>query len=134
MRTIRIFDTTLRDGQSIVIEGLDPGTVLTVTETPETAYDTSVTLNGGAPEQSNTLTVTLPAGGTTILFTNHCTLTPPVQNVTAEGTPAPDSTPRPFPVPGAPATGDPADPALWAAVCAASALGAGLAWRRRRRR
>ena len=135
-------DTTLRDGQSIVIEGLDPGTVLTVTETPETAYDTSVALNGGTPEPTDTLTVTLPAGGTTILFINHCTLpvptaspTPAPQSVTAVGSPSPGSTPQPSPVPGTlPATGDPSAPALWAAVCAASALGAGLAWRRRRRR
>lgn len=135
-------DTTLRDGQSIVIEGLDPGTVLTVTETPETAYDTSVALNGGTPEPTDTLTVTLPAGGTTILFINHCTLpvptaspTPAPQSVTAVGSPSSGSTPQPSPVPGTlPATGDPSAPALWAAVCAASALEAGLAWRRRRRR
>ena len=135
-------DTTLRDGQSIVIEELDPGTVLTVTETPETAYDTSVALNGGTPEPTNTLTVTLPSGGTTILFINNCTLpvptaspTPAPQSVTAVASPSPGNTPQPSAAPATlPATGDPSAPVLWAAACAASALGAGLAWRRRRRR
>lgn len=134
--------TTLRDGQSIVIEGLDPGTLCTVTETPETAYETTVGLNGGTAQKTGTITVTLPAGGTSIVFTNHCTLPGPTasptpggsQSVTAtgEGT-AP--TPSPKPGPGLlPATGDAARPAVWAGLCAASALAVWLILRHSPRR
>lgn len=134
--------TTLRDGQSIVIEGLDPGTVCTVTETPETAYATTVALNGGAQQSANTITVTLPAGGTKILFINRSTLPEPTptpvpdntQTVTATGE-RPSATRKPV-LGLLPATGDATLPGVWLALCLASAggLGAVLRLRRRRRR
>ncbi len=144
-----VAETTLKDGERIVIEGLEPGTVFTVTETPEDDYDTTVTLNGGTPEVVNALTVTLPQGGTNIVFTNDCTLpapatpapatpapaTPaPTQSATAQSTAKP-AEPTAAPVQDVvPATGDPAMPAVWAALCAVSALGMMLFIRRRTRR
>lgn len=139
-----VAETTLKDGERIVIEGLEPGMVFTVTETPEDDYDTTVTLNGGTPEAVNTLTVTLPLGGTNIVFTNDCTLpapatpapaTPaPTQSATAQSTAHPPE-PTAAPVQNVvPATGDPAMPAVWAALCAVSALGMMRFIRRRNRR
>lgn len=85
-------ETTLRDKERLVIENLEPGTVFTVTEAPADNYRTTVQLNDESPQTANELTVTLPAGGTTVAFTNASTLTPP---------PTPSPTPTPAPEPTA---------------------------------
>lgn len=141
--------TTLRDKERLVFEELEPGTVFTVTEAETENYRTTVQLNGGTPQETNELTVTLPAGGTTIAFTNASTLQPtPTPAPTPTATPSPTRTPEPAPAQeepprttpcpadaGAPATGDPARPWLWVVVLGISGAGLMLseAFRQRRR-
>ncbi len=137
--------TTLRDKERLVFENLEPGTVLTVTEAENENYRTTVQLNDETPEATNELTVTLPAGGTTVAFTNTSTLTPPptatpspetVQESAGQESPSP--TPLPTPAPLAtdrPDTGDPARPWVWVvllgSVCAGILLGAAFRLRGR---
>ena len=137
--------TTLRDKERLVFENLEPGTVLTVTEAENENYRTTVQLNDETPEATNELTVTLPAGGTTVAFTNTSTLTPPptatpspetVQDSAGQESPSP--TPLPTPAPLAtdrPDTGDPARPWVWVvllgSVCAGILLGAAFRLRGR---
>ena len=83
---------TLRHGESRIIEGLDPGTLCTIAETQTENYRTTVQLDGEAPQQSNEIQVSLPLGGTAVLFTNESTLKP---------TPAPSATPGPTATPAA---------------------------------
>ena len=141
--------TTLRDKERLVFEELEPGTVFTVTEAETENYRTTVQLNGGTPQETNELTVTLPAGGTTIAFTNASTLQPtPTPAPTPTATPSPTRTPEPAPAQeepprttpcpadaDAPATGDPARPWLWVVVLGISGAGLMLseAFRQRRR-
>lgn len=103
--------TTLRHGQSLTIEGLEAGTVCTVTEEETADYRTTVQLNEEAPQQNDTIRVELPLGGTAVLFTNESTLptptpaptpTPtlaptPAPTLTPTSTPAPTGTPEPTP-------------------------------------
>lgn len=132
-----------------MFEELEPGTVFTVTEAETENYRTTVQLNGGTPQETNELTVTLPAGGTTIAFTNASTLQPtPTPAPTLTATPSPTRTPEPAPAQeepphttpcpadaDAPATGDPARPWLWVVVLGISGAGLMLseAFRQRRR-
>ena len=141
--------TTLRDKERLVFEELEPGTVFTVTEAETENYRTTVQLNGGTPQETNELTVTLPAGGTTIAFTNASTLQPtPTPAPTLTATPSPTRTPEPAPAQeepprttpcpadaDAPATGDPARLWLWVVVLGISGAGLMLseAFRQRRR-
>ena len=137
--------TTLRDKERLVFENLEPGTVLTVTEAENENYRTTVQLNDETPEATNELTVTLPAGGTTVAFTNTSTLTPP-----PTATPSPETvqesagqespSPTPLPTPASlatdrPDTGDPARPWVWVvllgSVCAGVLLGAAFRLRGR---
>lgn len=83
---------TLRHGESQIFEGLDPGTLCTVTETETENYRTTVQLNSEPPQQTNEIQVSLPLGGTAITFTNASTLTP---------TPSPSATPKPTATPAA---------------------------------
>lgn len=91
-------ETTLRDKERLVFEELEPGTVFTVTEAPAENYRTTVQLNTEPPQETNELTVTLPAGGTTVAFTNTSTLQPtPTPSPTASPTPSPTAAPSPSP-------------------------------------
>ena len=95
----------MRHGQSLTIEGLEAGTVCTVTEEETADYRTTVQLNEEAPRQTNTIRVELPLGGTAVLFTNESTLptpTPaptPTPTPTLAPTPAPTLTPTSAPAP-----------------------------------
>lgn len=92
-------ETTLRDKERLVFEELEPGTVFTVTEAPAENYRTTVQLNTEPPQETNELTVTLPAGGTTVAFTNASTLQPtPTPSPTASPTPSPTAAPSPSPI------------------------------------
>ena len=89
-------ETTLRHLERLVLEGLEPGTVCTVSEAETENYRTTVQRNGETPQQTNEITVTLPAGETTIAFTNTSTLTPtPEPTPTATATPLPTAAPGP---------------------------------------
>lgn len=143
--------TTLRHGQSLVINGLEAGTVCTVTEEPVPDYRTTVQLNGEEPQETDTIRVELPLGGTRILFTNENTLPAPTATpgpaVTSEPTAGPDG-PEPEKSPaavqaaaqgtaGPPDTGDLVWNTCWLTALGAAALGAvfirRLRFRRRRR-
>lgn len=148
--------TTLRHGQSLTIEGLEAGTVCTVTEEAAEDYRTTVQLNGMAPQETDTIQVELPLGGTNILFTNQSTLpdptpTPepsatPVPTAALSATPSPTRAPEPTAVPAdsgeeentpapanssLPRTGDNAWQTCWFITLCAAALAAVLVHRAR---
>lgn len=91
-------ETALRHGETLVIEGLDPGTLCTVAETPDPDYTTTVQRNGQDPVQATELQLELPAGGTVITFTNTSILQPtPTPSPTPTPTPGPTASPGPTP-------------------------------------
>ena len=133
-------ETTLRHGENWVAEGLEPGTVCTVTEGEAEDYRTTVQLNGETPVQTRTIRVELPAGGTRITFTNESTLPVPTPTVrpASTQTPAPEGatappTTTPAPRTPLPGTGDTVWRSSWFPALCAAAVGAVLLHRLRRR-
>lgn len=139
---------TLADGERVTLRGLPDGTAVTVTEDPAADYETTVQVNGGAAQASLTAAVTTAPGLTEVHFTNRSTLPPPSPTPAGpEATPslspgasptataAPPAATAPTARPGAggtPGTGDPGQPALWAALAGLSLTGLALLARRRR--
>lgn len=140
-------ETALTDGGEVTLGNLPVGAVCTITEAEAPGYETTVQRNGGTPESARSVTVTLPAGLTTVRFTNRSTRVPPTpsptpgpRTVTAVQTQssAPQSqvaAPTPA-LPGttSPPTGDGFLPAFWAGLAAFSAAGMLLLRHRKRRR
>ncbi len=140
-------ETALTDGGEVTLGGLPVGAVCTITEAEVPDYETTVQRDGGPPETARSLTVTLPAGLTTVRFTNRSTRQPPSPTPTAAPTitpkpgtgtvtTPPTQTPAPTATPASPLppTGDGFSPALWGSLAALSAAGLLLLYRRKRNR
>lgn len=106
-------ETALTDGGEVTLRGLPDGTVCTVYEEPVPGYETTVRTDGGEAAPGPEATVTTKPGLTSILYTNHCTLTP-------SPTPAPSPTEVPAPTPS-PAAGNPGAPAAGSTPAATAA-------------